>query len=275
MTAKYAILVPAGPRDNLVDTLNSIIFYEPNVLIFVILDYEVNLSLPSNVIVFPPLPWDRNTYGGLLQKKLWAFDYIIRNTQAEIVLTMDADSLMLRSGVFEEVEKKFHDNSLGAAGAYRLDPSGNFRNFHPIARSIVFRVVSSSLRLKRGALVLIRMLLMGKSKEYELGEHPLGCSVFFNRSMLEKWQSLGWLSPQGLETIQVADDGILGLMIKASGYKIAEIGGAGQLLQVAWRGLPTSPQEIVASRAYLTHSVRYFQKLTEENIRSYFANLRH
>jgi hypothetical protein len=216
----------------------------------------------------------RNGFGALFQKKVWAFDYIIQNTEVDIVLSLDADALLLRSGVFPIVSQLFLDSSIGIAGCCRDAPSGGIRDFTPVARSILSRGGLRSFAQRQARGFVGELLDRASTTDYVLGEHALGGAQFFRREMLSHWKSLGWLGDFGVSKLQIPEDGLFGLMAYASGYRIADIGGPGGLLNISWKGLPDSPAQICESGAYATHSVRTYGSMSEAQIRGYFKEKR-
>jgi hypothetical protein len=274
MGQKYAILIPSAKRDDIKDTVDSVLHFEPDLLVVVVKDFDEDLVLDSRVTVLPPLPWVRNGFGAIFQKKIWAIDFILQNTEVETILSLDADALILRSGVFPKVSQVFLDPSIGIAGCCRITPSGGTRNFEAIGRSLQNRGGLRSLGQLKARSFVGELLARASTTNYVLGVHALGGAQFFKREMLSHWKSLGWLGDFGISKLNIAEDGLFGLMAYASGYGIADIGGPGGLLNIAWKGLPSSPNQICDSGAYATHSVRSFENMNETQIRGYFKERR-
>jgi hypothetical protein len=274
MTSNFVILIPAAKRDDLRDTVDSVLHYEPDLMVVVVKDFDEELVLDSRVTVLPPLPWVRNGFGAVFQKKLWALDYILQNTPAEIVLSLDADALVLRRGVFPKVSQVFQDSSIGIAGCSRIAPSGGIRSFDPVARSISSQGGFRSYSHFQARSFVRELLDLASTTNYVVGEHALGGAQFFRREMLSHWKSLGWMRDYGVSKLPIPEDGLFGLMAYASGYSIAEIGGPDGLLNISWKGLPSSPEQIYESGAYITHSVRSYKDLNENQIRTYFKERR-
>jgi hypothetical protein len=274
MSSRYAILIPAAPRDDVADTLDSVFHFEPAAEVVLIKDYDDNSKLDPRVTVLPPLPWKRDGLGGLLQKKMWAFEYILQNSTAEVILSLDADALLIKGGVFPKVAEVFKDENVGIAGCSRQTPSGHTRDFSPVAKSIRSRGGLRSINHNSGRRFIEKLLLQARSTEYEIGEHALGGASFFSRKIVNDWSKLGWLKDHGISKIPIPEDGAFGLMAYAAGYRIEDIGGPGGLLNIAWNGLPASPKEVHESTAYVTHSVRSFEDLNEIQIRNFFKSIR-
>ena len=274
MSSKYAILIPAASRDNVADTLDSVFRFEPSATVIVLRDYDNGDRLDSRATVLPPLPWKRDGFGGLLQKKMWALQFLLSNSDAEIILSLDADALLIKSGVFPKVAEVFKDKHVGIAGCSRLTPKGKARDFGPVAKSIGSLGGIRSIAQTDGRKFIKDLLSLAKPTGYQLGEHALGGAEFFNRQMIADWSSFGWLQDHGLSKIPVPEDGVFGLMAYAAGYRIQDIGGPGGLVNIAWRGLPDSPKVIHDSAAFITHSVRFYEDLTEIQIRQFFKTIR-
>ena len=274
MNFNFAILIPAARRDDIRDTVDSVLHFEPELMVVVIKDFDEELMLDSRVTVLPPLPGVRNGLGAIFQKKAWAFDYILQNTEVDIILSLDADALLLRSGVFPMVSQFFLDSSIGIAGCCRIAPSGGTRDFTPVARSISSRGGLRSFGQRQARGFVGELLDRASTTDYVLGEHALGGAQFFRREMLSHWKSLGWLGDFGVSKLHIPEDGLFGLMAYASGYSIADIGGPGGLLNISWRGLPDSPEQICDSDAYATHSVRSYGSMREDQIRGFFKERR-
>jgi len=274
MGNKYAILIPSAKKDDIRDTVDSVLHFEPDSLVLVIKDFDEDLKLDSRVTVLPPLPWVRNGFGALFQKKVWAFDFILQNTEVETILSLDADALLLRSGVFPKVSQVFLDPSIGIAGCCRIAPSGGIRNFEAVGRALQSRGGLRSIGQLKARSFVGELLARASKTNYVLGEHAQGGAQFFKREMINHWKSRGWLGDFGVSKLPIAEDGLFGLMAHASGYSIADIGGPGGLLNIAWKGLPSSPDQIHDSGAYATHSVRSFENMNETQIRSYFKEKR-
>ncbi len=270
------MLIPTASRDDVNDTIDSILQLEPSCRIFVVKDFDEPLIFDPRVTVIPPLPWRRNSFGGLLQKKLWALDFIIENANFEYLLTLDADALFIRSGVTSKIDEFFSSvpNNIGAAGCHRVSPSGELRDFRPARRILLRRLFLYPFSVRGSTRALFRLVHLAKANGLELGEHPLGAAVFFRREMLLKWKALGWLKDQRLSTLPIPDDHLLGLMIFASGFSVGEIGGPGGLISVKWIGLPAHPNFLLKQEVFIVHSVRSFENLTELEIRVQFQKSR-
>lgn len=270
-----AVLVPAASRDDVADTVDSILHFEPDALVVVLHDADGPLEVDERAVVLPPLPWPRNILGGLWCKDAYGIDWILRNSRARTVLRLDADAVFVRSGAFQAAEHRFSANSrLGALGSFRIGYDGGVRDFTHWGAVLTQHCGLPGLRFPRTRSVLRGLRTQAMQHGYSPGAHALGAALFLRRQMLEQWQTLGYLRSWGLSDARVTDDVIMGLLTYAAGYEIGDFGGPGDVVAAKWRGLPASPAEILAGQACITHSVRSFPGMDEREIRGWFREHR-
>ena len=271
------VIIPAAAIDDVEDTIDSVLFYEPNATIILIKDHELNLDLDSRVIVLPKLPWPSMAggKGAVFQKKLYAFKYILANFQDyEYVISLDADAVFLQSGIFEELDSIMLDRSIGIAGTVHLTKDGGLRNFEPVKNAILRKGGLRSLHKRSGRRYLDSLISQCGEDRNRIGMHALGGMSVFQREMIESWDQRGWLSNDKLHSFRIPEDGLMGLLALASGYKFKDIGGPTGIIDLAWRGLPRHPEELATSGRYVTHSVRSFGAMNESDIRTFFSTRR-
>lgn len=271
-----AVVVPAAPRDDVADTVDSIFHFEPDALVVVLNDGDTRLDLDPRVVVLPSLPWPRNALGGLWCKDAYGFDWVLQNSAARVVLRLDADALFVGSGAFEAVLQRFEaDPGLGVLGSFRIGADGGARDFSQVAAAIDHHCDARGLRLPRARATLRRLRAEATRHGYEPGAHALGAAAFLRRELLEAWDRSGWLRSWELAPTRITDDVLIGLLAYAAGYEIGDAGQPGGVVALRWRGLPFSPQEILDSGACITHSVRSYQGMAEPEIRRFFRERRH
>jgi hypothetical protein len=273
------VLIPAGPRDDALDTIESVQMYLPDMPILVINDGHAGLgdatALGPGVVVLPPLPFPHNVSGGLWRKEAYAFKYVLANIQCDYVLRLDADALLIGPGLDRLIESALSGPGTGLAGSFRATWDGARRDFSPAAR-ILAAETRGPRSWRRPALrqVLRPLLRVATANGYEPGEHALGCVVGIRTELLRDWQARGWLDDTRILPTRLSDDHLMGLVARAAGYGIAEVGGAGSPVAVKWKGLPASPPDLIASGALVTHSVRAWGEWDEVGIRRYFREAR-
>jgi hypothetical protein len=278
---RIAVIIPAGPRDDIADTLASVLRYtDPSRIIAVIDDApgvdRRNISnLSPDIAVLDPPPARPGTTGGLWTKVAAAYRWVLDRFQPGLVLRLDADALFLGSGLEEAAEKAFSQHpEAGMLGSYRVDSTGAARDFTPVVRQLRAETGVAGLRRPRLRTGLRDFVAQARKHGYEDGEHVLGCAYLHSYAAAGRIHENGWFDQPWLEASMLGDDQIMSLMTVAAGYRIADFGGPSGPLAVKWRGLPASPVELLADGKLITHSVRSWDKLTEPEIRTIFAAAR-
>lgn len=267
------VIIPAAAIDDVEDTIDSVLFYEPNATIILIKDHELNLDLDSRVIVLPKLPWPSMAggKGAVFQKKLYAFKYILSNFRDyEYVISLDADAVFLQSGIFKELDSIMQDRSIGIAGSVHQTKDGSLRNFEPVKNAILRKGGIRCLLKRSGRRYLDDLIRQCGDGVTKIGTHALGGMSVFQRGMIESWDKRGWLTNDKLHSFPIPEDGLMGLLAIASGFNFKDIGGPTGIIDLEWRGLPRHPKELVESGRYATHSVRSFREMNESEIRTFF-----
>jgi len=271
------VVIPASEIDDVEDTVDSVLFYEPDATIILVKDHDLNLDLDSRTIVIPKLPWPSMAggKGAVFQKKLYAFQFILANFRDyEYVISLDADAIFLRSGIFKELDLIMLDRSVGIAGCVHQTKEGDLRNFDPVKNAILRLGGLRSFHKRSGRRYLDNLILQCGADRTKIGTHALGAFSVFQRGMIESWNERGWLSNDSLHSFPIPEDGLMGLLAIASGFTFKDIGGPEGIIDVTWRGLPRHPEDLVASDRYVTHSVRNFKEMNESEIRTFFSDRR-
>ena len=279
MSNRGVVVIPAAPRDDALDTIESVRAYLPGTPVLVINDGHPDLhdasALGPEVVVLPPLPFPRNVTGGLWLKMAYAFRYVLSNIPCDFVLRIDADALLIGPGLDEVLGSALSEPGQGVAGCCRVTWDGGRRDFSPAARILAAETRGPrSWRQPALRKALRPLIRLADANGYEPGEHALGCVVGVRFDLLREWQARGWLDDRRFLPTRLGDDHLLGLVARAAGYGIADIGGPGGPLAVKWKGLPASPPDLMASGAMAIHSVRASGEWNEARIRGYFRQAR-
>ena len=116
----------------MVDTVDSVRTFLPELRAIVVIDDGLpdvrGSGLPDDVTLLPPLNYPRNTFGGLWMKDCYGLKFILVNHPSDFILKLDADALVVASGLEAEISRAFADPQVGVAGVYRIDPSGGRRD---------------------------------------------------------------------------------------------------------------------------------------------------
>jgi hypothetical protein len=274
---RLGVVIPAGPNDDVADTLDSVLYYvEESRCVVVVNDTGRALSLPADptVTVVPAPPNSAGSQGGLWVKIASGYRALYERCRAAMVLRLDADALVIGRGLESAAEQRFaEDAGVGLLGAYRVGPDGNRRGFGPAARLLATETGLLGLRHPRLRSHL-RALVSRAGQTYEPGEHALGGAYIHSGAAVESMLQLGLLDDPVLAASGLGEDHLMALATVAAGYAIADFSGPGEPMAVKWRGLPASPDELVRGDALVTHSVRHWEDLGEEQIRGIFRRYR-
>jgi hypothetical protein len=277
-----AIVIPAGPRDDIADTLDSVVCFIPQPRLIVIVDDTGVAStarladMDRDIRVMPArLGVPEGVFGGLWVKLTDAYRFVIRDRKWDVVLRMDADALMIGHGLEALAAKRFADDpKLGILGAYEFGPNGMKRDWAPSANQLRSEIGLPGLR-KPTLRSTLRLLVHKATRSgYEMGAHALGTCLISPR-LIEVWEQFGWLNLSVLGHSRLGDDQLMGLLSAAAGYRCADLSGPDDQMAIQWRGLSDSPEALSQQGKTLVHSVRSFDDLTETEIRSYFRQARH
>jgi hypothetical protein len=277
---RIAVVIPAGPGDDIADTLASVLRYTDSSRIVVIVDdtssaSAVHPELTSDVMIIRARPARPGTQGGLWLKTAPAYRWILRRYQPGIVLRLDADAVILGPGLEAAAEQAFRrDPGVGLLGAYRVGPDGGSRDFLPAARRLRAEIGPPGLRHPKLRAGLRGYVRLARHYGYVDGEHVLGCAFLLRAEAIRDIHGSGGFSQSWLEESRLGDDQIMALMTVAAGYKLGDFGGPADPLALKWKGLPAHPAELLARGKLVTHSVRSWGDLTERQIRHTFAAAR-
>jgi hypothetical protein len=280
---RIAVVIPAGPRDDILDTLASVVHYaDPSRVIVVIDDTGTPAAtsarvrgLSADIAVIAAPPRAPGADGGLWVKLAAGYTWVLDRFRPRVILRMDADALMLGAGIEAAAERAFaRDPGTGMLGSYRIGPDGEPRDFSPAARI---------LRAEEGLHGLIRPRCRSRVRHYARlarrngyipGEHALGAAYLHSYQAARDLHQAGWFREPRLASASLGEDHLMALLTIAAGYRIGDFGGPADPLALKWRGLPAHPSELLAAGKLITHSVRSWGDLTEGQIRSAFAEAR-
>jgi hypothetical protein len=269
------VVVPAGPKDDAADTLRSVLSYTDSELILVIDDTAgrgIALEDPR-IVVFAPPDSPSGTLGGLWVKLAAAYRYAVEHADFDVLLRLDTDALILGPGVAAVAANRFADDpALGALGAYRVSPDGRSRDWTPAVKSVKAQVGLRGLR-HPAARRRVRALI-DQAPEYVMGEHALGGATVSRGDMVREWHRRGMLDYPELGDSALCEDHLFGLLTVAAGYRTGDFSGPDDPFALRWVGLPAAPADLLAAGKLVTHSVRSWENMQEDEIRAFFAGHR-
>jgi hypothetical protein len=282
---RIAVIVPAGPNDDIFDTAQSIVRYcDPSRVILLVDDCGLLRSgdadrlraLSDDLVVIPAASAPPGCFGGLWVKLCGAYQWLLERYEPGVVLRMDADALLIGAGIEEQAERAFaHQPKAGLLGTYRLGPDDGFRDFSWPAGQL-HRAIGMRGMGNPACRSLIRKYYgLARENGYVDGEHVLGGAYIHRYEAIDAIMRNGWLSEATrLGKSIVGEDHMMSMVTIAAGFRIADFGGSAHPMALTWRGLPAHPSDLLERGKLVTHSVRFWQALTEREVRAIFAAAR-
>jgi len=279
---RTVIVMPVGPHEDPADyrdTLRSVAAYaEPSTSVLLLDDTArpdlrrsvADIGVRVDVLAGPGRSGLRGALATLVCRGL---AHAVGPMGAGQVLRMDSDAVMIGPGLEAAARQAFAaDPGIGALGSFRTGPTGVARDFGPAVELFDDDLGRRGLRHPTWALSLRRLLRTAERQGYERGEHALGAALLLSRPVLLVCARRGWISaaggPAGAGAGGVGDDHLLGLLVRAAGFRTADFGRPGEPLAVSWRGLPARPEELMASNAKVVHSVKSWGDQRESDVRA-------
>jgi hypothetical protein len=280
---EIAIIIPAGPRDDVVDTIASVVHYtEPSRIIVVIDDTSIQHNrinhasiLWTDTVVIPAPPRAPGTQGGLWVKLAAGYRWVLERYEPRMILRLDADALFIGRGLESRAAQAFaSDPAVGLLGSYRIGPDGGARDPSWAARQLRIETGFRGLTHPKCRSSLRHLLNLGRAHGYVDGESALGGAYVHSYEAAEYIYRHGWLSQPWLASSKLGEDHIMALLTAAGGFRIGDFGGPADPLALKWQGLPAHPADLLTAGKLVTHSVRSWQNLSERQIRNIFAQAR-
>ncbi|MEO3784327.1 hypothetical protein ABGB12_13410 [Actinocorallia sp. B10E7] len=272
---RMAVVVPAGPRDDVADTVRSVLRWVERPAIVVVVD-DTGGRLPElggpPVTVVPAPSGAPGGQGGLWVKLAAGMRYALDHADFDLLLRLDADALVLGPGLAGRAAERFAAAPrVGLLGSYRVGPDGAARDWSPARRVLAGELGVRGLRAPALRGLLRELCREASGHGYELGAHPLGGAYVFRAETLRAMRSLGRLDLPVMARSGAGEDHLFGLLTFACGYAVDDFGGPGDPLALRWRGLPCAPEQLLQEGRLVTHSVRFWQETQEREIRRFFA----
>jgi hypothetical protein len=282
---RVAVVLPVGPKDaeGALDTLASALYYLNESRIIVVVDDTDGHSefrrrareLSPDIAVLPAPPLSHGTLGELWVKQAAAYQWLLERYEPGVTLRLDADALIIGAGIEELAEKEFaKDTRIGLLGSYRVRTDGALRDWSWPARRLRIEAGIRGLRYPSRKRRLRELVTLARKNGYVDGEHALGACYIHSLRAVDDMYAKGWFRESYLTTSRLGDDHLMGLLTVAAGYHIADFGRPEDPIALTWKGLPSHPEELLARKKLVTHSVRSWESLRESQIRDFFRETR-
>ena len=285
---KLLVIMTVGPLDevryrfdDLIDTINSIVFYTTPERQIIIQDNSQQNIGPILEEYFPELivirsPQNYGICGGLYKSESMALLYAHAMFTSQVIIRMDMDALLTGWGLEDDAFTYFRQHpNVGLIGNYRVGCHGEPADFTWPREELLNEVSGKGWLRDRERCVFLRDVLeQALACGYEPGEHVMGGVSIFNPVLVDRLVRANLLMCEELRRSVLQEDHIFGLLCKSVGMDLGDFSGPNDPMAVQWRGLPNSPQEVIASRKKIVHSTRFWHGMPEAAIRAAFRAYR-
>jgi hypothetical protein len=278
---RAVVVMPVGPADDAADSIRSALHYLGPSRAVVVLDdtwdarrRDEMIDLGREVHVIPS-SGELGKLGGLFLKLAAGYRYALRRFDFEVILRMDADALVIGPRPEDDAIEAFASRpDVGLLGSFRVRSDGAPRDMEPVARLLRHEAGLPGIRRPSRWRLLRRWLREAHANGYADGEHVLGGAYFHRRECVADIARRGWLDPAPLATSPLGEDHLMSLLTVAAGWGMDDFGGPAGILALRWQGMPMHPDELMRRGKKITHSVRSWTDMGEEEIRARFAAAR-
>jgi glycosyltransferase involved in cell wall biosynthesis len=280
------VVLPVGPEcqiEFVQDTIDSIKAYtNPNRAIILIDDSDKDTCSKvdyrdSDIIILRNFE-NKGKMGGLYLSLSRAYAYALQNLTFKILLRMDTDTLIIEKNPEEDAIRYFEQNkNLGQIGSYKVDCNGKPRDFSWAARELFYETCSRHHFIHHPIrfMALRKTLISAMKNGYMPGEHIIGAAYFCTSECFKKLVEANLLGRPEFGASNLAEDHIMGLLVRSLGMELGDFATGDKPLGIKWRGLPDSPERLVARGKKIIHSVRFWEDMKEAEIREFFRSKRH
>jgi hypothetical protein len=284
----FTVVVPVGPTHvevrRLVDLLESLARHEASERYAVVLvddaprPRHLHEVAPAAEIVRTEL-WRRGRPDALSAHVAGTIE-AMRRAEGVLAVKLDTDALVV-APFFARLSASLRaDPTIGLMGAVDQTPNGERRDWSrwppiiqrsegPIRFGMHSRgPIGVGWRSKRDRDYVKTVLRDARlNPGYEMGAHCLGGAYAVSAQLLTAaptWRWRPWVG-SGL-----GEDIVMGLLCGAHGLRLAGMAADGEPFGVSWRGLPDSPDRLLARGYALVHSVKDSPHGTESELRRWF-----
>ena len=278
------IVIPLGPGnepDFITDTIDSLYHYIDSSFRIIIADDSQQKLGELIRKRFPDVDLlvnakNKGRYGGLYITLSNAFRYAIENYRFKALFRLDTDALVIGKAPEKEVFELFATNAdAGIAGQYGIEYNGQPSNYAWPRRRLVKNLMTwKFIRRPITNWILKKHYKRAVKKGYVTGENVFGGAYFISEACLQTLYKEGLLPERWLRNAALEEDHIFSLLAKAVGYQLYDLSKGCLPFGCKLRGLPDSPENLVASGKRIIHSTRHWNGIKEKQIRDYFRRYR-
>jgi hypothetical protein len=277
------VVMPVGPDNNGADTIESIFCYasSPSVIILAIDDsknpetHKFLETTDKRVVVLPSAGY-KGIRGALFCSIAETYKWACENYDFRVLLRIDTDALLIAGVSAQDAFVLFEScPEVGMLGSYKTDCNGDHRDFNVVKRSMKKEYGIRGIKNPARQRALRTWINHAKENYYEIGEHILGAAAFYNCRFVTAMYEGGYLdNVHVFKDSIISEDHLFSLLAFACGFKLGDYATGNLPMGLRWRGLPDSPENLIMRNKRIVHSVKFWQNMTEEDIRTYFSGIR-
>ncbi len=264
----HVVVIPAGPGEaqlehvaRLVDAIARLEPHPPAAILVV--DDQPRRRFPGGVTVIdnPRRGRGIGTLGGTCAGTFAGLAWAHRHHPDAWVLRLDTDADVI-GPYAERIERRLRPDD-GILGSCHVTCNGERRDVRRIAREVkrharpvwAFRHPPRRPRYVRRAEPRTRAIIVAaRQRGYAPGEHCIAAGCAITPALIAAATQRGWLThPDRYIDQRLGDDMLLGAMCRAAGLQLRD---ATDVFGIAHRGLPDTPENLVARGFAVVHSVK-------------------
>lgn len=281
---RLVVVIPVGPLGNrytldyTLDTIRSVYHYAASDCKIIIQDNsegdnagaQLNEVFPELIVIRTPQNYGLS--GGLYKAESLAYLFAHAMFDYEVLMRMDTDALMTGYGLADDAAAIFRAQpNIAQLGTYMVGTNGEISEFSWPSGQLEREIGKRGWLEDRERCEFLRGLVdRARANGYQLGEHIIGGVALMNPVFIERLVHGGLLLREELRRSVLQEDHLFSLLVKAVGMDMGEFGGPDDPLANRWQGLPASPEHLAATGKKVIHSVRFWQDMTEAEIRAFF-----
>lgn len=281
---ELVIVIPVGPNASVeftADTINSIEHYVSSTYKIIVID-DSQKGLGAKIKeLFPhtdllETPQNNGRLCGLYITLCIAYKHALQNYSFSLVFKVDTDALIINNNPEKEALRLFKNKpAVGMAGQYPLNYDGTRWDISWPKQRMLEDLCSWRIIKNFFANVKLRKWYKkALSRNYKTGESVFGGSYFISEPCLKMLDKKGLLPLHRFKTINLEEDHLLSLLVKANGFELGDLSSGNLPLACAWLMLPASPEQLYNEGKKVIHSTRRYNEMDEAEIRSFFKNKR-
>jgi len=258
---RTAVVMPVGPgATEALDTLDSVERYcvEPHDVIIV--DDCTQDGTYEALLAKQRPNWhilrNRRQFGiqRLVHTLSLAYQYVLSNTDCDLVLRLDQDALIIGSGVLGDasIYTELHP-AVGLFGVYAHDYNRP-RSFE-VHRQQIARELHPLRRLCGAKPSWAWLLKLAEQNGYQRGDNVFGGAYFVTRKCVAELRQLGALDMPYRWHSRLMEDVYFSMAAVAAGFKLGHFGAPEGPLCLEWRGLPFPAINMTTAGFKVVHSV--------------------